>query len=101
MGIGEMVGWYLSLLTGAILFTWLTNSTRRSVLITAVIHGTVDVAFVSPTIPMTASILGALITLWGIVVLAIAGSRYLSRVGKVVAIAKNSSFTRMELPVKP
>jgi hypothetical protein len=66
-----------------------------------VFHGTMNLAFVSPTTPMTASILGGLVTLWGIAVLAIAGSRYLSGVGKVVAIADNSSLTRMETPVKP
>lgn len=77
------------------------NSAWGSILIAAVFHGTMDVVFFSPTIPMTASILGTLITLWGIVVLAIAGSRHLSRVGKVVAIAENSSLTRMGLSVKP
>ncbi|MBE9137925.1 CPBP family intramembrane metalloprotease [Nodosilinea sp. LEGE 07088] len=84
LGVAEILGWYLSLLTGAILFTWLTNSTQGSILIAAVFHGTMDIAFVSPMPTMTTSMLGALITIWGIVVLFTTRPRYLSRVGKIV-----------------
>ena len=84
MGLATVLGWYLSLLTGAILFTWLTNSTRGSILIAAIFHGTMDIVFVSPVAPVTVTMLGALITLWGIAVLCLAGPRYLSQGGKIV-----------------
>jgi len=96
MGLAEIGGWYLSLLTGAILFTWLTNSTRGSILIAAIFHGTMDIAFVSPTGPMIASILGALITLWGMAVLGMTGPRYLSRNGKVIIPSRASLTTQVE-----
>ncbi len=85
MGGVEVVGWYFSLLTGAILFTWLFNSTNGSVLIAAVFHGTMDIAFVSPAPPLLSSVVGALVTVCGVVVLIVAGPRHLSRCGQVVA----------------
>jgi uncharacterized protein len=84
MGVAEVLGWYFSILTGAILLTWLTNSTRGSVLIAAIFHGTMDIVFVSPASPSIANALGALITVWGIAVLVIARPQYLSGTGKVV-----------------
>ncbi len=84
MGGPEIVGWYFSILTGAILFTWLFNSTGGSVLIGAVFHGMMDVAFVSPAPPQLSAVVGALVTAWGLAVLMVAGPRALSRSGKVV-----------------
>jgi uncharacterized protein len=86
MGGLEIVGWYFSILTGAILFTWLFNSTGGSVLIAAVFHGTMDIAFVSPAPPLLSSVVGALITVWGLAVLVVAGPRHLSRSGKQVQV---------------
>jgi uncharacterized protein len=84
MGIAGVLGWYFSLLTGAILLTWLTNSTRGSIPIAAIFHGTMDIVFVSPASPSIVNALGALITVWGIAVLLIAKPQYLSAIGKVV-----------------
>ncbi len=84
MGVAGVLGWYFSILTGAILLTWLTNSTRGSIPIAAIFHGTMDIVFVSPASPSIANVLGALITVWGIAVLAIAKPKYLSAKGKVV-----------------
>ncbi|MEP7115999.1 MAG: type II CAAX endopeptidase family protein [Acidobacteriota bacterium] len=81
----EIAGWYFSLVTGAILFTWLFNSTRGSVLIVAVFHGTMDIAFVSPAPPLLSSVVGALVTMWGLAVLVMAGPRSLSRSGTMVS----------------
>jgi uncharacterized protein len=84
MGVGGIFGWYFSLLTGAIILTWLTNSTRGSIPIAAIFHGIMDIVFVSPAAPSIMNILGALITVWGIAVLVIAKPKYLSATGKVV-----------------
>jgi uncharacterized protein len=84
MGGLEVVGWYFSILTGAILFTWLLNSTGGSVLIAAIFHGTMDIAFVSPAPPLISTLVGALVTVWGLGVLVVAGPRNLSRHARVV-----------------
>jgi uncharacterized protein len=84
MGVGGIFGWYFSILTGAIILTWLMNSTGGSIPIAAIFHGTMDIVFVSPAAPSVTNILGALITVWGIAVLSIAKPKYLSATGKVV-----------------
>jgi uncharacterized protein len=84
MGIVGVLGWYFSILTGAVLLTWLTNSTGGSILIAAIFHGTMDIAFVSAGSSSVANILGVLVTIWGLAVLSIAKPQYLSNVGKVV-----------------
>lgn len=88
MGGLEIVGWYSSILTGAILFTWLFNSTGGSVLIAAVFHGAMDIAFVSPAPPLLGSVVGALITVWGLAVLIVAGPRHLSQRAKEVHVRR-------------
>lgn len=86
MGAAGIAGWLFSLLTGAVLLTWLWNGSRGSILVVALFHAAVDVAFTSDTASQhVVTAAGALITLWGIVVLAAAGPRYLSRRGKVTA----------------
>jgi len=85
MGPTEAIGWYLSIVTGAVLFTWMFNSTGGSVFITAVFHGTMDIVFVSPGPRELTMVLGSLVTCWGLAVLIVAGPRHLSRTGKVVA----------------
>ena len=42
MGIVAVLGWYFSILTGAVLLTWLTNSTHGSILIAAIFHATTN-----------------------------------------------------------
>lgn len=69
MGAADIVGWLLSLLTGAVLMTWLFNSARGSILVVAVFHGTLDVAFNSPSPGDLALVVGVLVTLWGIAIL--------------------------------
>jgi uncharacterized protein len=93
MGIIGVLGWYFSILTGAVLLTWLTNSTRGSILIAAIFHGTMDIAFVSSASSSVTNVLGALITIWGFAVLSIAKPQYLSRVGKVVVNQEENSYS--------
>lgn len=79
LGLAGAVGWYLSLLTGAVLLTWLHNSTGGSVLLVAIFHGTIDIAFTSPAGPELANAMGALITVWGLAVILLAGPQHLAR----------------------
>ena len=76
MGVVGVIGWLLSLLTGSILLTWLYNESRGSLLVVALFHGGVDVAFTSAaSSPVAVNTAGALITLWGAAVVLTAGSR--------------------------
>lgn len=79
MDIGGIAGWLFSLLTGSILLTWLYNSSRGSILICAVFHATIDMAFTAEnTRPETTSLLGMLITVWGILTIIIFKPKRLS-----------------------
>ncbi|MEO6013679.1 MAG: type II CAAX endopeptidase family protein [Devosia sp.] len=70
LGLGGTIGWFASLLTGAAILTWLTNATRGSILLAAVFHTTMDLAF-SPSIsPLATTLIGAAVTVWGIAALA-------------------------------
>ena len=60
---------------------------RGSILVVALFHATVDVAFASGiSSPSVSNAVGALIAIWGITVLVFAGPRYLSRRGKMVRL---------------
>jgi hypothetical protein len=85
MGVAGLTGWFASLLTGAVLLTWLYNESRGSILVVAVFHAAVDVVFTSDIAsPVVVNAAGALITVAGLGVLAVVGPRYLSRAGRVV-----------------
>ena len=96
MSAAGVVGWFFSLLTGAVLLTWLYNESRGSLLVVAVFHATIDVAFTSElAAPRVVSAAGALITLWGIVVLVTMGPRHLSRRGKRVHMPADDRTSKM------
>lgn len=83
MDIAGITGWFFSLLTGSILLTWLYNSSKGSILVCAVFHTTIDVAFTSNISGTdTVNYLGMLVTLWGIAVLLIFKPAQLSLDGK-------------------
>lgn len=86
MDVAGAVGWVLSLLTGSILLTWLYNASRGSVLIAAVFHSTIDVAFTADFADQNiVNYMGFLITVWGIVTLVVFRPRDLARVARVRA----------------
>ena len=67
MGFAGIIGWVFSLLTGSILLTWLYNSSRASILICAVFHSTIDIAFTADIANINViNYMGFLITVWGI-----------------------------------
>jgi uncharacterized protein len=70
-GLG-IFGWIFSLLTGSTLLTWLYNSSKGSILICAVFHTTIDIAFTANFADKNiASYMGFLITAWGILTIII------------------------------
>ena len=72
MDFAGILGWTFSLLTGCILLTWLYNSSRASILICAVFHSTIDIAFTADFADKTiVNYMGFLITLWGIMTIII------------------------------
>ena len=74
-----ILGWVFSLLTGSILLTWLYNSSRASILICAVFHSTIDIAFTADiTDKNIVNYMGFLITVWGILTIIIFKPKYLS-----------------------
>jgi predicted phage tail protein len=67
MDLFGIVGWLLSLATGSVLLTWFYNSSRGSILICAVFHTTIDIAFSADYGNKSiVGYLGMLITLWGV-----------------------------------
>ncbi|GAB3521323.1 CPBP family intramembrane glutamic endopeptidase [Emticicia fontis] len=72
MGIGGAFGWFFSLLTGSILLTWIYNSSRASILMCAIFHATIDIAFMADFSDQAlANTMGFLITVWGILTIII------------------------------
>jgi membrane protease YdiL (CAAX protease family) len=72
MEIAGIAGWFFSLLTGSILLTWLYNSSGASILICAVFHATIDIAFTADFADKNAmNYMGFLITVWGILTILI------------------------------
>jgi uncharacterized protein len=72
MGWAGIFGWIFSLLTGSILLTWLYNSSQASILICAVFHSTIDVAFTADIANKNIiTYMGFLITVWGILTILI------------------------------
>jgi membrane protease YdiL (CAAX protease family) len=75
-----IAGWVFSLLTGSILLSWLYNSSGGSILICAVFHSTVDIAFTAGIADKNiVNYMGFLITVWGILTIIIFKPKYLAR----------------------
>lgn len=78
--VAGALGWISSLLTGSILLTWLYNSSRASILICAVFHSTIDIAFTSDISNKNIiNYMGFLITVWGILTIIIFKPKNLSK----------------------
>jgi membrane protease YdiL (CAAX protease family) len=69
MGLGGVLGWLFSLLTGSFLMGWLFLATGRSLLAVALFHGLLDLALVNPVVSQLGmNVAGALVTIGGITV---------------------------------
>lgn len=81
MGVAGTFGWLFSLLTGSVLLTWLYNSSKGGILVCAIFHATVDIAFLADFNDQNmANYMGMLITIWGIATIIIFKPRNLSRI---------------------
>jgi membrane protease YdiL (CAAX protease family) len=81
-------GWVFSLLTGSILLTWLYNSSKGSILICAVFHSTVDIAFTADIADKSiVNYMGFLITVWGILTILIFKPKNLARQEREINIS--------------
>jgi uncharacterized protein len=95
MGLGEFMGLSLSFFLGAVIFTWLYNSTKGSILLPAIFHGASDIAFTTPSPGSLDMVIGILITVLGIVILLIHKPATLARTEKHVMDANApGSFNR-------
>lgn len=83
MGPPGIAGWLFSLVTGSILLTWLFNRSGGSVLAVALFHGVLDIVMTSPVKGALPSIMGAIITLWGLAIPILLGRANLSRSPRV------------------
>ena len=82
-GLGGAFGWLVSLVAGAILLTWLYNSSHGSILIPVLFHSSINLAFTSETRPASvASAMGFIIIVWALLVVWLAKPAALSRSGK-------------------
>lgn len=82
---GIVIGWALGLFSGAMVFTWLFNSTGGSVLMAAVWHGCLN--FITGSAAgkgLVAAIVSSLVMVWAVVVLLVYKPASLSRRPKVV-----------------
>jgi membrane protease YdiL (CAAX protease family) len=68
MGAAAVAGWLFSLVTGSILMTWLFNVSEGNVTAVALFHGVLDIVMGSPGPAAASSIMGAALTIWGLVV---------------------------------
>ena len=84
MGLGDFMGLSLSFFLGAVIFTWLYNSTKGSILIAAIFHGAMDIAFTTPSPGNLDVVTGILMTVLGIIILLTHKPATLSRSGKQV-----------------
>ena len=78
----EIIMWYSRILAGSVVVTWLYNSTRGSILIAALFHASVSVAFKSPQGETTMIILHILLAIWALISVIIGGTADISRAGK-------------------
>lgn len=72
MDFAGIFGWVFSLFTGSILLTWLFNSSRASILICAIFHSTIDIAFTTDFADKSIiNYMGFVITVWGVLTIII------------------------------
>lgn len=84
LGVGGTIGWVLSLFTGAIILSWLFNSTRGSILPVALFHGALDVVFISDAVAgKLDTVIGAMLMLLGIAIVIVYRPANLSRQARV------------------
>ena len=80
------IGWTIGLFAGAIVFTWLLNSSNGSILIVAIWHGCFN--FISASDAgngILAAVVSTIVMIWAVLVIVIFKPENLSRHEKIVA----------------
>lgn len=86
MDVAGIAGFFMSLLMGAIVLTWLYNSTKGSLLIVSLFHAMIELMFISDNITVKmSSYLGAAIMVSAVLIILIAKPRNLSLKPKFVS----------------
>jgi len=78
------VGWFIGLSAGAIVFTWLYNSTGGSVLAAAVWHGCFNFITASSAGGIVAAVVSVLVMIWAVIVVLVFKPLNLSARSKIV-----------------
>jgi membrane protease YdiL (CAAX protease family) len=79
------IGWIIGLYAGAIVFTWLFNSTEGSILVVAVFHGCFNYMSASSAgNGLLAAIVSTMVMIWAVVVVLLYKPKTLSSKGKFV-----------------
>jgi membrane protease YdiL (CAAX protease family) len=79
-------GWAFGLLAGAIVFTWLFNSSRGSILIVAIWHGCFNFATASSAgNGILAAVVSTVVMVWAVVVIVLFKPKALSKQARVMA----------------
>lgn len=79
MNIAGIAGFFISMLMGAIVLTWLYNSTKGSLLIVAIFHAMIELMFMSANVTVKMSAYsGAAIMITALLIILIAKPRNLS-----------------------
>ena len=85
MDVAGIAGFFMSLAMGAVVLTWLYNSTRGSLFIVAIFHAMIELMFISDNITVKMiSYIGAAIMIAAILIILIAKPRNLSLKPKFV-----------------
>ncbi|MEJ7597580.1 MAG: type II CAAX endopeptidase family protein [Kofleriaceae bacterium] len=102
MGVGGIIGWAISLLTGSVIMTWLFSASGGSVLAVAMFHGVLDIVMMSPAHPMLPTVMGAVLTVTGFALPRMFGRENLRGHARIVEHGPQerglTSGTRGELP---
>ncbi|MEO7735135.1 MAG: type II CAAX endopeptidase family protein [Kofleriaceae bacterium] len=78
MGVGGIIGWAISILTGSVITTWLFNASGGSVMAVALFHGVLDIVMLSPAHPLLPTVMGGVLTVTGFVLPRLVGRANLS-----------------------
>lgn len=79
------VGWFIGLFAGAIVFTWLVNSTEGSILIVAVFHGCFNYMSASASNTgngLIAAVISTIVMVWAVVVVVLYKPQSLAHKGR-------------------
>ena len=79
------IGWTIGLFTGAVVFTWLMNSTEGSLLIAAIFHGCFNYITASDAANgVLSAVVSTVVMIWAVVIIFVYKPRTLARKEKFV-----------------